>query len=101
MAVWIEKGVGTLVSLAIFLHNVTRLTGKCLAGWQFALNIVLTIIAWLPGAVHALYVLLRTTQLPPQSADSLPVSRFVTFQVDRLARSSKRLARDFRKGSSR
>ena len=51
------------ILLAIFVPPVAVLftTG---IGVQLILNIVLTILGWLPGSVHALYLLTRANQDP-------------------------------------
>lgn len=46
------------ILLAIFLPPIAVLITQGV-GLQFFLNIVLTLVGWLPGSIHALYLMLR------------------------------------------
>jgi len=45
----------TMILLTIFLPPVAVALTQGI-GWQFLLNVVLTIIGWLPGVIHAFWV---------------------------------------------
>ncbi len=49
----------TMILLTIFLPPVAVALRQGI-GWQFLLNVVLTIIGWLPGVIHALWVNTRS-----------------------------------------
>jgi len=50
-----------LVIIAIFIPPISALiTDGC--GGQFCLNILLTILGWLPGAFHAVWLILRRAE---------------------------------------
>ncbi|WP_430913739.1 YqaE/Pmp3 family membrane protein [Methylobacterium sp. sgz302541] len=46
------------ILLAIFLPPIAVLVTQGI-GLQFLLNILLTLLGWLPGTVHALWLILR------------------------------------------
>jgi uncharacterized membrane protein YqaE (UPF0057 family) len=41
-------------------------------GLQFWINLVLTIIGWIPGVIHALWVILRNRPKPAEPAKASP-----------------------------
>jgi uncharacterized membrane protein YqaE (UPF0057 family) len=41
-------------------------------GLQFWINLILTLIGWLPGVIHALWVILRNRSKPAQPAKASP-----------------------------
>ena len=45
----------TMILLTIFLPPVAVALRQGI-GWQFVLNVVLTMIGWLPGVIHAFWI---------------------------------------------
>lgn len=52
------------ILFAIFLPPISVLLRTGLSG-QFLLNILLTLIGWIPGMIHALWIVSKPRELAP------------------------------------